>query len=251
MKLLVIVLCLLSERYLIHSISYNRFSWFPAYARKIAQILGGNSAFSNPWIVLACLVLPIVLGVTVVYWVIHGIFFGFMGLLLSLLIFAYCLGPQNAFYPLASNTTSEQDATAPISAYFASVNSQLFSVIFWYILTGPIGVLAYRLVSLCDNIEGLDKQAKQLTDILEWIPARITALLYLLVGNFQAGFSVLRQFIVSKPDLNNRMLSECGLKAAGSREADELSLSIAEHLVEHAVIVLLVLIALCTLVAWL
>lgn len=31
MKLIVIVLCLLSERYLVHAISFTRFDWFGRY----------------------------------------------------------------------------------------------------------------------------------------------------------------------------------------------------------------------------
>ncbi|MFI4963459.1 MAG: hypothetical protein ACHP6H_06350, partial [Legionellales bacterium] len=92
-------------------------------------------------------------------------------------------------------------------------------------------------------------EATQLTNILEWIPARLTVLLYLLVGNFQQGFTCFRQYIASSPDSNTRMLSECGLKAVRSNESEEVPMPIAENLVEHAVIVLLVVIAFCTLLA--
>jgi AmpE protein len=47
------------------------------------------------------------------------------------------------------------------------------------------------------------------------------------------------------------MLRGCGLLAVRENEADELSMIKAEALVEHAIIVILVLIALFTLISWL
>ncbi|HFD2405363.1 TPA: hypothetical protein ACF2TB_002727, partial [Legionella pneumophila] len=94
-------------------------------------------------------------------------------------------------------------------------------------------------------------QASQIANILEWIPARITALLFLLVGNFQRGFHLFVQHVLTSPDSNDKILSECGLQAVRINDAEEVPMAVAENLVEHATIVLLVFIALFTLVAWL
>jgi AmpE protein len=71
------------------------------------------------------------------------------------------------------------------------------------------------------------------------------------VGNFQSGFKRFIQFILAKPAVNHQMLSECGLLAACHNESDDVPMPIAEKLVEHAIIVLLVFISLFTLAAWL
>ncbi|KTD50892.1 regulatory signaling modulator protein AmpE [Legionella quateirensis] len=250
MKLLVVVLCLLSERFLIHSLSYQRFSWFGDYFLVITNAVEKRSHNNNPWLYLAALILPIVLTTSIIYLIFHNLFFGFTGLLLSTLIFFYCLGPQNAFYPL-SETDSKNNHSEFIGDYFALVNSQLFAVIFWYILAGPIAVLIYRLFTLCKNYDEVSSQAKQVTEILEWVPARITALLFLLVGNFQRGFATFMQYFLNNPDSNNQILSECGLQAVRINESDDIPIPNAEALVEHAAIVLVVFIALFTLIAWL
>ncbi|RUR16011.1 hypothetical protein ELY21_13665 [Legionella sp. km535] len=250
MKLLVVVLCLLSERFLIHSLSYQRFSWFGDYYLMITNAIEKRIHSDNPWVYLAAIILPITLLTSIIYLMFHNLFFGFTGLLLSTLIFFYCLGPQNAFYPLSESDSKTEDSES-VGDYFALVNSQLFAVIFWYILAGPIVVLIYRLFTLCKNYNEVSQQAKQVTEILEWVPARITALLFLLVGNFQRGFTTFLQYVLNSPDSNYRLLSECGLQAVRVNESDEIPIPNAEALVEHAAIVFVVFIALFTLVAWL
>ncbi len=247
MKLMVIVVCLLSERFLMHSLSYQRFSWFGDYSQRILQLVNKNNQLSNPWLLLAIIVAPLILITAFVYFILHGILFGFVGLILSIIIFFYCLGPQNPFYPVSDDGSN---GITLVANYLAQVNSQLFSVIFWYVVAGPIAVLAYRVISLSQAIPAVAEQAKQVTDVLEWVPARLTVLLYLLVGNFQKGFALFQHYIFSKPSLNNQLLSECGILAVRSNETEVVPMPVAESLVEHAVIVLLVLIALFTLVAW-
>ncbi|MCL9685653.1 regulatory signaling modulator protein AmpE [Legionella maioricensis] len=250
MKLLVVVLCLLSERFLIHTASCQRFYWFGDYYLSIKKTIDKNSFFTNPWMILAATILPIIFVTSIIYFLLHNILFGFLGLILSIVLFFYCLGPQNAFYPI-SESSSELPNNTLVGSYFAQVNRQLFSVVFWYILAGPIAVLTYRLITLCRDINSMSQQADQVTNILEWIPARLSALLFLLVGNFQRGFILYTRLFFSKPELNSQLLSNCGLQAARTSESDEIPLPVAESLVEHATIVFMVLIALFTLVAWL
>ncbi|PWY54892.1 hypothetical protein DGG96_14845 [Legionella qingyii] len=249
MKLLVILLCLLSERFLIHSISYQRFYWFSDYCQKIKNVGDKHSVLNNPWALLALMIVPILLLVSIIYLLLHPIVFGLMGFLLSLVIFFYCLGPQNLFYPIVqSEVKSNQEL---VGDYFILVNRQLFSLVFWYIIAGPIGALAYRLITLCRDIHFVGEQANEITDLLEWIPARITVLLFLLVGNFQRGFSLFASYFLAKPDVNSDMLRECGLQAVKTNETEEIPMPVAEGLVEHAIIVMLVFIALFTLITWL
>ncbi|HHT0591689.1 TPA: regulatory signaling modulator protein AmpE [Legionella anisa] len=247
MKLLVILLCLLSERFLIHSVSYQRFYWFSDYCQKIKMIT--NKHGSNPWVLLALIIVPIVLLVSIIYLLLYHLLFGLIGFLLSILIFFYCLGPQNVFYPIVqSDTKTNQEL---VGDYFIIVNRQLFSLVFWYVIAGPIGALAYRLITLCRDFTYISEQANEVTDLLEWIPARLTVLLFLLVGNFQRALSSFTSYFFAKPDMNNDMLRVCGLLAVGTNEAEEIPMPVAESLVEHAIIVMLVFIALFTLVTWL
>lgn len=248
MKLLVILLCLFCERFLIHTVSYQRFYWFTDYYQMIKSRTDKNGLFMNPWALLALIVIPLLLVALVIYLVLLHVFFGLMGFLLSILIFFYCLGPQNIFYPITqSETKSDQEL---IADYFIGVNRQLFSLTFWFIIAGPIGALAYRLITLCRELTPVYEQANEITDLLEWIPARLTVVLFLLVGNFQRGISLLIAFLFAKPETNSEMLRDCGLQAVRSNDMEEISMPQAEGLVEHAIIVMLVFIALFTLFSW-
>lgn len=250
MKLLVIILCLLSERFLTHSFSYKRFDWFNHYYLRLKNFRDRSNLPKHSGLELILIIAPVTVLFSFLYLIFDSILFGLFGFIIHLLVFYYCLGPKNPFYPFM-NTNIDAFGEEYVGSYLAGVNNQLFAVIFWYLIGGPIALLLYRLISISQNLSVVATPAKEITEALEWLPARLTVLLYLLVGNFQVGLQRFSHFIVAKPSLNHQMLSECGLLAVRNNEADEIPMPLAEQLVEHAVIVLVVFIALFTIAAWL
>lgn len=250
MKLFVIVLCLLSERFLVHAVSNTRFYWFSSYFTKICQRLPQTKLFLNPMLILVIVLLPLVILLGLVLSIFNHLLFGFISLLLNLAIFYYCLGPNNPFYPMRQES-AEENSEIEAGHYFAKVNGQLFAVVFWYIVAGALGALIYRLISLCKEQIVTAKIATQITNVLDWIPVRLTVLLYLLVGNFQRGFHFFAQKFFSLPENNDVLLNDGGLLAARTTENEPVQMPYAESLVEHAMIVYLVFLAFFTLVAWL
>lgn len=250
MKLLVIVVGLLCERYLVHVSAYAKFYWFESYREALKSRLPKLPS----WLLFLLVILPIILLVWLVLYLFGYLLFGTVGFLLNILIFFYCLGPQNPFYPLKEeedeNIELNQDEfnNSYAGEYFVKVNSQLFTVIFWYVLLGPLAIILYRLIFLSKDDLMFRQQATVLTDIIEWLPARLTSFLYLLVGNFQAAVSDFMRLFFASPDKNSLILKTSGLKSLGASENEE-ALSRAEVLVEHAVIVLLVLMAFITMAA--
>ena len=250
MKLFVIVLCLFSERFLIHVSSHYRFEWFEIYCQKLKDRLPRMLKKANSWLLLAILVLPIILVVFLTLYLLDSFFFGFVGLLLHVIIFYGCLGSDNPFYPTRAENTDEITRDH-VGMYLAQVNDALFSVIFWYILLGPLGILTYRLIALCRKDESVQPQASFILELLNWLPARMTCLLYLFVGHFQHGVRHFRKYFFAKPQKNQAMLAACGLQAVGYNKEEPAPLAQAETLVEHAVVLLLVLLAILTMAAWL
>jgi AmpE protein len=87
---------------------------------------------------------------------------------------------------------------------------RLFTVVFWYLVLGPLGVLVYLILRLYRNDQGLSASPAwaardelgnlhvQLVYLMEWLPARLLALSFALAGDFEGAFAELRQRFFSE-----------------------------------------------------
>jgi AmpE protein len=116
---------------------------------------------------------------------------------------------------------------------------------------GILGAVAYRLIDRLAAKRNPNSMASMILPYLDWIPARITALFYLLVGNFQQVFPYLLRNVLSPVQKNEEFLTESGMLALKQDGKEPVTLSLAEQLVWYALILLLVITALLTLARWL
>lgn len=247
MKFIVIVLCLLSERFLVRTSFHNRFHWFDVYSQAMERAVSRLS--SLPWVILFCSLIPMLWVLFLALHFFSNGLFGIVGLFLNILVFYACMGPGNPFYPIRI-PSEETSSTQDIRRYLTRMNGELFAVIFWYTILGPLAVLAYRLLSLSEPHPLVSRVAAMTVQSLDWLPSRMTALLYMLVGNFQAARGRFVALFLTAPSENARLLRECGSEALGLGEDQSKTIQDAETLVEHALIALLVWMACFTLVAW-
>ena len=106
---------------------------------------------------------------------------------------------------IVSRETQQMDAQAIRKATIESILENgadaIFAPIFWFVLAGPTGAVFYRLCNTLDAMWGYKNKryyyfgfaAARLDDLLNWVPARLTALSYILLGHSHKAWTCYRQ----------------------------------------------------------
>ena len=170
--------------------------------------------------VLLCLILQIAL---------RGSVFGLASFIFAFLVFVYCMGPRDlerdveavdkatdtdartaaaqALRPDESAGALPFQAEPLVESAFASALRRFFGVIFWFVLLGPAGALLYRLAErlafATEHASTLPAAqhdlARNLTRLLDWLPAHLIALALALASDFDAVFKTWREYHATHP----------------------------------------------------
>lgn len=234
-------------------------SWFDAWLRWLLQYQGRMPAVLRDWrgtVPLLAVLLPLV-PLAGLLWLAQGVLFGLLTLGIHIIVVVYCFsrvnqqalieqylamwraGDYEAAYLHVEQTVPEvfdaslQDYALMHRQFTRYIQlaafRQLFAVLVFYVLTGPVGVLAYwLLVAVYRRARELDTREQagfvdRLLAVVEWVPARLLALAYALAGDFAATFSVLKRDAVGELQAaaNIDMLEASAAAGAGVTELAE------------------------------
>lgn len=89
---------------------------------------------------------------------------------------------------------------ATIESVLENGADAVFAPVFWFVVLGPFGALLYRFSNTLDAMWGYKNQrylyfgwaAARFDDLLNWLPARLTALSYALLGNTEQAINAWR-----------------------------------------------------------
>jgi AmpE protein len=277
MTFIVTLIALLLERFFDWS-HLRRWDWFSAYQQAIMRRLPGKA----PYLILGCIILPLLAATLLIQILLQNVLFGFVELLFQLFIFIYCLGQQNlwadTFASLSMLIRSDAKVDveklkvsfgvtetglslhqALLSNLFIQANRRVFAVVFWFVILGPTGALLYRTVAL--SASPLSKQeispdvviaARSLQSLLDWIPVRLLTLFFALGGHFAKVLSYWRKKAAWGLNMNDQVLTECGMAALGDNDDHIAQDGSAERnaigLLDRAFVITLVVIAVLVLV---
>ncbi len=210
--------------------------------------LGAREAASR-WSFLLPLAFPLV-GIGVLQWFASEWLFGLPAFVLALAVLFFCWGPRDldldveavasagdedtravALKQLCAEVDLRCEGTSLVHAVFRQALSRWFGVLFWFLLLGPFGALAYRLIVIYhQHRQGLGEAQQNLLDqwraVLDWPAAQLMVLALALVGHFDAVISAWRDWHVARGE--GWWVLDLGFLDASARA------SVREDLVEAA-----------------
>lgn len=282
MALLAILAGLLIEHYYDQVTHWRRYDLFHDYVN------GLRARLQMPWLQGSAELLVVLFPLLFVVWLLqsgleHGLW-GLLGLLFYIAVLVICLGPRDLYSELKAYRESlsgeDDDATrhqaqtwlvelpvaaddqhrAVVAAGLAEANVRIFGVLFWFVLLGPLGAVLYRGVKELAGRPVADDpvfndSVQRLDIILDWLPARLTALSYALSGHFDAAMKAWRRLAGDNHWRTEarELLGETGLAALALREGDDWRAAVqaAIDLIKRALVVWVFLLAIMTLTGWL
>jgi AmpE protein len=270
MSFIVIIIALLLERFAPFFNRLKHYQWVGAYLAMITKRLGGGSSLR-----VIAVVLPLIIATWLIHVILSGMMYGLLAWLFDLAVVLYCLGDsqlkQHVGHYLNLLGEDKKEATAfftkhfsgeePESPTFKSMltlvlgesHRRVFALIFWYLILGVVGAALYRIVSLLVSFEMAagEKECKApcFLSLLDWIPERLTAFCFCLVGHFTVVFPAWCKHASSGLKRSYDVMSHCAFVALGWEDkADDLAsreqLEPSFGLVDRSLVVWLVVVAL-------
>lgn len=249
MHLIVIVIALFAERALGQLKRWRNVDGFARYVAFIERSRLGRRWLAHPAGVLV--VVPPVLAVALLQWAIVAYLWLGLELVFGVFILVLTFGPRDLWedvYALAhargeadharaearAIALSEQVTGRPahdihgrtiVGAVLVQGHERVLAVLLWFFVAGPAGALFYRSVRELPALaargagsRSMQRTAEYVHGLAAWIPARLSALIYALVGDTRAALRCwpsARATTHASASANWRLLATVGRGALG------------------------------------
>lgn len=267
MNFLALLLGLALERALTHLFHLREFRWLdPLFDAHLGRLQRWRGTAQPRWAALAftaglavLLVLPVALSARLLW---HE-FLQIPYFLFAVLVLLFSLGPwdlddevedyagaleggdlegqqriaEQLLEQPAPDFTPERNAAVE-RAVFVQANNRIFGVVFWFLVFGPTGAWAFRVLDLLrhrgeiqarllapEHYDPAGTEAvRTLHGLLAWIPSRLLTLAYALAGNFEDAMASWRaggsEAGLSLADGTREVVARVGIAASGRGALD-------------------------------
>jgi len=245
-----LIIALVLDRIFPDLLAYRSDRWITNYC----QLLGDRwkAGRFGPWPMLGFIVVPVLLLISLVNSVFAFGSINLFTLAFYTVVVYLCLGSRSLDRDIdayidalteSDHDRAARDAGAMFGAdvdsepevqirqvagsIFVLANRNLYSVIFWIVVGGPVVLVVYRLLeriaaqNFVSDYQNINHKSRQLMAWLEWIPAHLSGFAFLICGNFDAGLKRLREqsmFEVDVGAVNDSYLQQVGLASIRTEE---------------------------------
>ncbi|WP_285430777.1 regulatory signaling modulator protein AmpE [Pseudomonas sp. fls2-241-R2A-110] len=237
MSFLVLLLAVWIEKF---SALRHRVQRDGGWIRELNKLEVSPRLINRPWLILVVLVLlPVaLLGLLLV--VLDPVAYGLLALPVHLLVVIYSLGRGDLLAGLGPFRDAWRREDLQAAAHVAKRDLDIcadsgeqllervqghllweayqsfFAVIFWYFVLGPVAGLSYRLLALAEEHgqnPAVVERAGQLRHAFDWVPVRLLAASFALVGNFVAVSRVMLHELLNWNISAAQLIEKVGLVA--------------------------------------
>jgi AmpE protein len=244
MTFIITLIVLTMERFF-HWHHFREWLWFLNYERWLSE----HSVRLPNIVRLIMSITPPLVIIGVIGYVLSGWFYGIAELIFGVIVLLYCLGPYNLWvqvyrcidelqkenpevaiesakkaFGVSASNNSQVFHKSLVRAIFIAAHERIFSVIFWFVVFGPMGAVLYRLIALFSVREELDLTdiALKIKQAMDWIPVRIFTFIFALGGHFTEVFACWKIGVGKGLDSNENLLADCGVAALDVMEGNNI-----------------------------
>lgn len=243
--LITVLFALALDRFIPDRLGFQLFNWYSDWADSIEQRFNGGVRSQGLGAVLLAVV-PIILAVLMGRYIVGHLNTMFK-VIFDIVVLYLCLNlyrvgnlamavsdhldngnlsaANEELEELMGKSSAEVSDTgiarAAVEAVLKQGNSAVIAPIFWFIMLGPAGAVLQRMAAILDKLWGHRTQrfvefgwaAARLDDLIGWLPARVTALSYAIMGSFEDALHCWRRQARMWSDINSGPLLASGFGA--------------------------------------